>query len=229
MEHWIFTGTADKRDLLLYICKVLASAGRRVLLVDATSKGKYGYVIEGISTGEGMIEFHGFDVALASAGSDKLERCDGYDYCLYDVDYAFSAGRKLWSEAGQIIWVTSYDRFEIADSCGFFSRLFQTWPELRGIKVQPVFTRTMDTLIDEQYVLSFMEQLPIEWQAADIRIPWDEINFVVQMENEYSQTLRMKAITRAYKRAITELISRLAGWESKKVKRAFRKAERRKA
>ncbi|GAA0137252.1 hypothetical protein YSY43_40930 [Paenibacillus sp. YSY-4.3] len=230
MERWIFTGAVDKRDLLLYICKVLASSGCRVLLIDATDRGKYRYVIGGITGGEEKItEFNGFDVVRVGSEMDEAERFEAYDYCLYDVNHLLPASGQVWSEAWQVIWVASYDRYEIADSCEFYSRLFMTWPQLRGMKVHPVFTRTMDTYVDERYVMSLMEDLPIEWTEANIRIPWDEINIAVQTENEHSQTLRMNRITRAYKRAIADLISQLAGWESKTVKKALRKAERRQA
>src|SRR5690606_4226504 len=123
----------------------------------------------------------------------------------------------------------SYDRYEIAGSCDFFSRLFEMWPQLSGLKVRPVFTRAMDTYVDERYVMSLMEQLPIDWTEANIRIPFDEINVAVQTENEHSQTLRMNRITRVYKRVIADLISQLAGWEFRTVQKALRKAERRQA
>ncbi|MUG47543.1 hypothetical protein [Paenibacillus woosongensis] len=229
MVRWIFAGAADKRDLLLYICKVLASSGHRVLLIDATDRGKYRYVIGGISGGKEIIEFNGFDFVRAGSEMEEPQSWETYDYCLYDVNHSIPAGRHLWSEAGQVVWVASYDRYEIAGSCEFFSRLFERWPQLSGMKVRPVFTRAMDTYVDERYVMTLMEQLPIDWMEANIRIPFDEINVAVQTENEHSQTLRMNRITRAYKRAITDLISQLAGWEFRTVQKALRKAERRQA
>ncbi|MFD3257475.1 hypothetical protein ACE3MQ_02560 [Paenibacillus lentus] len=228
MERWIFTGAVDKRDLLLYICKVLASSGRRVLLIDATDRGKYRHVIGGIVDEHEISEFNGFDVARLGTEADK-ELSDSYDYCLYDIDRVSDHSGYIWNAAEQIIWVASYDRYEIAESSEFFSQLVQTWPQLHGMKVLPVFTRTMDSFVDEQYVMSLMDQLPIEWIFTEIRIPWDEINFAVQTENEHSQTLRMNRITRSYKKAITDLITRLAGWEFKTAKKALRKAERRQA
>lgn len=228
MERWIFTGAVDKRDLLLYICKVLASSGRRVLLIDATDRGKYRHVIGGIVDEHEISEFNGFDVARLGTEADK-ELSDSYDYCLYDIDRVSDHNGYIWNAAEQIIWVASYDRYEIAESSEFFSQLVHTWPQLHGMKVLPVFTRTMDSFVDEQYVMSLMDQLPIEWIFTEIRIPWDEINFAVQTENEHSQTLRMNRITRSYKKAITDLITRLAGWEFKTAKKALRKAERRQA
>lgn len=228
MERWIFTGAVDKRDLLLYICKVLASSGQKVLLIDATNKGKYRYVIGGIVEENELSQFNGFDVARVGTNMEE-EQIANYDYCLYDMDHVPNNNRQLWSLAEQIIWVTSYDRYEIAESLEFYNQLFRTWPQLQGMTVHPVFIRTMDSYVDEQYVMSMMEQLPIKWMSTEIRIPWDEINIAVQTENEHSQTLHMNRIARAYKRAITELITQLAGWELKMVKKAFRKAERRKS
>lgn len=228
LERWIFAGAVDKRDLLLYISKVLASSGRRVLLTDATDRGKYRYVIGGIVSEHEISEFNGFDVARMGTEADKA-LSESYDYCLYDIDRVSEASGHIWNIAEQIVWVASYDRYEIAESSEFFSQLVKNWPQLQGMKVCTVFTRTMDSYVDEQYVMSLMDQLPIEWIFTEIRIPWDEINFAVQTENEHSQTLRMNRITRAYKKAITDLITRLAGWESRMAKKALRKAERRQA
>ncbi|WP_110932706.1 hypothetical protein [Paenibacillus bouchesdurhonensis] len=228
MERWVFIGAVDKRDLLLYISKVLASSGHRVLLIDATDKGKYRYVIGGIVEEEELIEFNGFDVARVGTNIGDVH-INSYDYCLYDIDHVSQNNGQLWSIAEKITWVASYDRYEIAESIDFFSQLFRIWPQLQGMKVHSVFTRTMDSHVDERYVMSLMDQLPIEWISTEIRVPWDEINMAVQTENEHSQTLRMNRITRVYKRALTDLITQLGGWEIKTVKRAFRKAERRKA
>ncbi|AZK47382.1 hypothetical protein [Paenibacillus lentus] len=228
MERWIFTGAVDKRDLLLYICKVLASSGRKVLLIDATDKGKYRYVIGGIVKESEMSEFNGFDVARFGRNL-KEDQIENYDYCIYDMDFVSPKNGQIWSMTKQIIWVTSYDRYEIAESIEFFSQLFRTWPKLQGMRVHYVFMRTMDSYVDEQYVMSMMAQLPIDWVSTEVRIPLDEVNIAVQTENEHSQTLHMNRITRAYKRAIMDLILLLAGWELRTVKIAYRKAERRKA
>lgn len=228
MIRWIFTGTADKRDLLLYICKVMASSGRRVLLVDATEAGKYRYCIGGITESLDITEFNGFDVARAGAPA-LVDADENYDFCLYDVNLVANTNEWIWNCAERIVWVSSYDRYEIVHSFDFFSKLFTTWPHLQRMQVLPVFTRTMDSYVTEPYVMSFMEPLPIDWMITDIRIPWDENNAVVQVENEHAQTLRMHRITRTYKRAITQLISQLAGWEFKTVRKAFRIAERRRA
>ncbi|MEI0737065.1 hypothetical protein VQ056_10990 [Paenibacillus sp. JTLBN-2024] len=38
MNTWIFAGLCDKSDTLVHICKLLASGGSSVLLVDASEK-----------------------------------------------------------------------------------------------------------------------------------------------------------------------------------------------
>ena len=50
MEQIGFLGAYDKKDLLINVATVLTSAGKSVLIVDATSVQRMRYVVPNIST-----------------------------------------------------------------------------------------------------------------------------------------------------------------------------------
>ncbi|WP_018752837.1 hypothetical protein [Paenibacillus sanguinis] len=236
MKRWLFVGKSDKRDLLLYLCSALAATGTKVLLADGTENRKYRYALGGNDSGLAVTEFCGFDViacpltaAQASMKKPGGETANAYDYELYDLESLNGFGPEWFATADEIIWVTSYDRYEVEASAQWFGTLLHLWPELRGMTVRPVYIRTVDCYLSSDYIMSFMDGLALEWRKDGIRIPWNELNLAVQLENEHAGRLRLSHLSRSYKRALRQLLHDLAGWESTMAKKALRQAERRQA
>ncbi|MGG6311054.1 hypothetical protein [Paenibacillus macerans] len=238
MKRWLFVGKSDKRDLLLYLCSVLAAAGSKVLLIDGTDNGKYRYSIGGGDTRLQITEFCGFDVAgglhavpsldpLSADPSDGLNM--SYDYELHDLESMHALTPELFSSAEEVVWATSFDRYEVESSAQWFRSLLHMWPQLRGMTVRPVYIRTVDSYLSSEYIMGFMDGIPLEWRSGEIRIPWSELNLAVQWENDHAQRLRMGSLSRSYKRALRHLLHELAGWEPAVAKRALRQAERKQA
>lgn len=225
MKKLIFTGKSDKRDLLLYLCKLLSSQGQRVLLVDVTDFRKYRYSIGSRQPRLPLMDFSGFDV---SDGIPDLYHKTSYDYILYDVESLFLE-YEVWSDVSQIIWVTSFDRFEVESSAEWFRILLSRWPQLQQMDVLPVYIRTVDSFLTDEYIMSFMDGLELNWKSSPVWIPWNELDTVIQLENDYHHRLHIHRISRSYKYALIELAVQLAGWGMSETKKALRVAERRKA
>lgn len=237
MKRWMFVGKSGKRDLLLYLSSVLAASGSKVLLTDGTENSKYRYSIGDGDSYLPLTEFCGFDVATGTSGfmsavSMELSNEDpstDYDYILEDIDTPNGLTPERLMSADEIVWVTTFDRYEVEVSAGWFRSLCQHWPELRGLVVRPVFIRTVDSRVNSRYILGLLEDLPLEWHSEAICIPWDESNWAVHLENEHLRQLRLRRFSRSYKRAVRQLLHELAGWDYSIAKRAVRQAERRQA
>lgn len=236
MKRWLFVGKSDKRDLLLYLCSALAATGLKVLLADGTENGKYRYALGGNDSRLAVTEFCGFDVIAGplTAAQTSMKKSDGkinngYDYELYDLESLSGLGPEWFTTADEVIWVTSYDRYEVEASAQWFRNLLHLWPQLRGMTIRPVYIRTVDCYLNSDYIMSFMDGLALEWREEAIRIPWNELNLAVQLENEHAGRLRLTHLSRSYKRALRQLLHELAGWESTVARKALRQAERRQA
>lgn len=236
MKRWLFVGKSDKRDLLLYLCSVLAASGSKVLLTDGTENSKYRYSIGDGDSYLPLTEFNGFDVATGTSGfmstlsiNTSSEDSADYDYELLDMDTQNGLTPELLMSADEIVWVTTFDRYEVEVSAQWFRSLSQLCPELRGLTVRPVFIRTVDGGVNSRYILGLLEGLPLEWRSEAICIPWDESNWATHLENEHLQQLRLRSFSRSYKRALRQLLREMAGWDHAIAKRALRQAERRQA
>lgn len=226
-KRWIFVGATDKQDLLLYVASVLAAAGQRVLLIDATSSRRYRYVVDGVCSGIKVTEFCGFDVISIDNYEGNMEG-ELYHYKLVDCD-DFQLMKQIgWMMKDMMIWVTTYNRADILKSVEFFDQLFDTEEIHQEIEILPIFLNTVECAIYEDYVLHYMEHFPIHWLSDGVSIRWDDWNEIVRIESGHEQTLGLHRISRDFKRAVKSLIVQLSGWEEREVNRAFRIAERRK-
>ena len=67
MKQVGFIGSYDKKDILLYISKVLTNCGIKVLIVDATIAQRMRYIIQNTSSNNSMTfvsEYLGIDIAV---------------------------------------------------------------------------------------------------------------------------------------------------------------------
>lgn len=237
MKRWVFTGISDKHELLLYLSKIMTSANQKVLLTDVTTTGKYGYSVGSIDSKLRLTEFCGFDVATGFSNAQELEKevyeqgslSGVYDYLLLDINIADCGCYEVWHTADQIVWISTFDRYDIEQSKQWFEALFTKFPDLKGMNVQPVYIQAVDSYLDHDYIMSFMEELPIIWNEEAIIVPWDEVSVAIHLENTHTHNLKMQPISREYKKALVSLVEHLSGWDKKETKKALRIAERKQA
>ncbi|WMT42915.1 hypothetical protein RE628_11875 [Paenibacillus sp. D2_2] len=236
MKRWLFAGVSDKRELILYICKLLTASGQRVLLVDRTAESKYQYLTRNREAALPLIEFCGFDITsgkliTTEEGTGLPEatriRDESYDYVLYDYELDQPEERGLCSQMDQFIWVTTYDHYEVERSADWFRQLLRSDPELAGVRVHPVLIRTVESYLTADYMISLADDLPIEWNTEVACIPWNELNAAIHYENGHEHMLHIHRITSSYRRALISLIIQLTGWTRNETKRAMRSAKRR--
>ncbi|MGG0822393.1 hypothetical protein ABE099_05905 [Paenibacillus turicensis] len=237
MKRFIFAGISDKHEFLLYLSKILSSANKKVLLADATMSGKYGYCIGSTECKLRLTPFCGFDVAAGFKNERELEKeifelgglAGAYDYLLIDINDLHCGCYEAWYSADAIVWMTTFDRYDIEQSKQWFQKLFKKWPDLKGITVKPVYIQAVDSHLSHEYMMNLMEDLAISWDPEPIIVPWNETNIALQLENTHTQDLKMQPITRAYKRGLVSIIEYLVGWNTRATRRVLRVAERKEA
>ncbi|CAM2783559.1 hypothetical protein PASE110613_00655 [Paenibacillus sediminis] len=240
MKRWLFAGICDKSDFILYVSKILASAGHKVLVVDATARQKYIYSIGSVDSYMSITQFSGFDVAISFQSNTHLEQylseeeagIEQYDYVLYDIDIVSFCSEVCWQEAEGRIWLTTFERYCVEKSAAWFEQLLSEYSGLQSLspalKFNQVYLNTVDWHFEETYIHSFVEHLPFEWDtdAEQVVIPWDEMNYAIKLENEYNRTLRMKQLSHSYLRGLSALICHLSNIQVTDIKRAIKVSKR---
>ncbi|WP_138493477.1 hypothetical protein [Paenibacillus pinistramenti] len=219
MESWIYAGVSDKHDLLMYVCRLLAASGAKVLLVDGTERQLYRYSIGQPDKSMPITEYCGFDVACGFFSSESLKvylneqtsALEHYDFVLYDLEKLTFCDEEDWRISKGVFWVTAFERFAVERSAEWFKLLFSKYPSLEGLACGLVFIRYVESLIEETYIRMLIQHLPLEWEEEAVKVEWSERDYGVQLENEHNRALHMKPLSRSYKKAITILADRISG------------------
>ena len=234
MKKWIFAGSCDKSDMLLYLCKILAQGGRRVLLVYSGREDHYVQCTGPLRTGNQLVEYCGFDVAAGSGSVEdilrNLSEDMSYDYMLVDAAEKSSVNDRTLIWADELIWVNSFEVSGLMKDAEWLQEL-QAGPNtasaFRGF--HRIYINVIDGLTNDSYIESYMEKVPVRWLGEPLRMPWDELSFALSVDNQHAGRLRLRPLSRRYKRALMELISRLSELQYREVRRSLRLAERRQA
>lgn len=237
LKTWMFAGIKDKSDLLLYLCLLLSSADKKVLLVDATYTHKYSLVIGQLDRLLSITEFMNFDVANGFSSQMDLENhlqelgegIDSYDYVIYDIENGTFCLKDAWMGAEACFWTTDYGIWSFHKGTEWMKDWIQHNPELKGLSFQIIYLRTVDCILDRTYMDSYINKWPVIWINEAMAIPWDEVDIALKIENEHMRQLRIKPLSRRYKRVLCTLMEQITHLEKSNIKRALHRAERRKA
>ncbi|MEK4072427.1 hypothetical protein MHI01_00895 [Paenibacillus sp. FSL M7-0656] len=237
MHTWIFAGLCEKNDLMLYLCKILASTGNKVLLVDGTLQQKYGYGVGDSQQSLRITEFEGFDIAChfvtSAAVENHLEvngeRLDSYDYVLYDMETSHFASRNLWLTADVRVWVSDYERYNLERGKGWLTRLLEEQSLPGELSFQRLLINGVDCKLEARYLWAYLEGSPFVWTGESLVLPWDELTAAVKLENEHHRRVHLGPLSRNYKKSLCRVVEQLTGWESVRSRRAMKEAERMRA
>lgn len=235
MKTWIFAGLCDKSDLLMYLCKIMAQHGKRVLLLDGAGGRRYAHCFGGMEPCMEITEFAGFDVASGFADfqslKEILERSDepSYDVVVADVEQQSFMRQEEWREAAARVWVSGFGLAGLIEGGLWLQDRFAGMEGNQLLDFHRVYLHAIKDLTEDAYIESFLGTAPVRWMEEPVHIPWDEFSYALKIENEHEGRLLIKPLSRSYKRALTELIGRLSDMEERHIRRAFRQAERRRA
>ncbi|MDT0123317.1 hypothetical protein Q9R46_11735 [Paenibacillus sp. RRE4] len=237
MHIWIFAGLCEKNDLMLYLSKILASTGKRVLLVDGTLQQKYGYSVGDHQQSLRVVEFEGFDIACHFVTSMAVEQhlqingesLDSYDYVLYDIETLHFASRHLWHTAEVRVWVSDYERYNLERSKGWMEQLFNEQELPEELAFQRMLINGVDCKLEAHYLWAYLEGGPFRWTGESLILPWDELSVAVRLENEHYHRVHLGPLSRNYKKSLCRVVEQLTGWESVRSRRAIKEAGRMRA
>lgn len=220
MNRILFIGACDKSDLLIYISKILTTGGYKVLLLDATYSGIYQYAVSQVSKLK-ICEHDGFDIAT---GFDGFAYDESYDYVLIDIDH-----ESLLPHIGEFescVLVANYERRTIVMN----QLLLKTLHELhahRTLSLCKVIYHT-DCHLDEAYLDTTLDSLAVTWIEPTVTFYYDEYDYAVKLSNQFASKVKLKGLSRSYRRNLLELTRSVSGLEEKLLRKTLNNAIRRK-
>lgn len=236
-----FIGKIDKTELIGYIAKIIASTGKKVIMLDATSIQKTRFTIPTIDgmaeQNQYVVEHDGVEVAIGFSNILELKKYllskgedfNEYDYVLVDTDMEEMIEEFDLKNANSLHFVSSYDKLCICKGIELLRFLCalkrKTDPEAKVELNKLIFYSDVNTA-DAKYIESLSENLPINWTNQPLNFPYDQGDLSVNIQNQYSNKFDIRMLSKAYKTALATTVSSITGEEISIVKKVMKNAEK---
>lgn len=219
MNRVLFLGACDKSDLLIYLSKLFAAAGYKVLLIDATLNGIYQYAVSSMDELT-IAEHDGFELANSFIDDEQLE---AYDFVLVDMDHPIQR-RELVKDYDEYVLVTNFERRTIVQNQALMDKFFM------GRYGQTIdFSKVIyhvDCQLDEAYIDSSLAAFPISWKEPALLIRFDEVDYAVKLDNQFRSRVELNRLSRNYRKMLLELADRIARTDKRTLKKALKNGYR---
>jgi len=236
-----FVGQMDNNGIVLCISRLIASFGYKTLLIDATSTQKTRYTVQR------PIEMSKLEQYITSY--DSVEVAVGFSNMLEIKKYMLSNGEDFNDFEYVII---NTDREEMCEEFDiknankiFFTSTFDLYDLKRGVELLKYVCATkrredtsatlnvnkilMYTEIKSQgnvYINTLTKDLPVSWEGEDITLSYDDGDLSAFIQNQYTNKIEFKNISRQTKEGIAEAVIRITGEPKDRVTKALKNVEK---
>lgn len=225
-----FIGAYDKTDFMLYVAKILAEIGKKVILVDGTITQKAKYIVPVIKPSKAYVtEFEGIDIAVGFDNFNSIKEYlampklvdFNYDIALIDIDTPEGVNNFELETFEQIYFVTSFDLYSIKKGIESISGIQST---IKATKV--LFAKEM--LKEEDDYLNFLTTgSKIEWNEEIIYFPFEVGDQTIIYNNQRVSKIKFKKLSNQYKEGLMYVTLKIANNVDEKIIRsAFKKIEK---
>lgn len=207
-----FIGVYDKTDLILCIAKILTVAGKKVIIMDATTTQKSKYVVPVINPTKSYItEFEGIDVAvgfdteqgirqyLGLEEEDKLE----YDFMLIDTDNIDGVVNVAFHTLDKIYYATSFDAYSLKKGLEILSEI------KRPLKMKKIFYSKEMLKEEEEYFNYLALGIRVEWEEERLYFLLENGDNAAIVENQRIAKIKMKNLSNEYKDNVTYIVDEI--------------------
>ncbi len=226
MKKYVFIGTYDKTDMLLYVAKILTMMGKKVMLVDTTILKKSRYIVPTMLQEKQYITtFENIDVAIGFESFESivqyqrktLGRETQYDVVLFDIDRAIAYQKFNVQSEDRHFFVTSFDVFNLKRGVQVLAHIHK---EAKVTKIY--YTKSM--LAEEDDYLNYLaKNFNINWDKKDvIFFPFETDDLNAIFVNQRSGRIQLKGLSSVYIDSILFLVEEITGEGSGKVRKAYK-------
>ncbi|MDH6675744.1 hypothetical protein M2277_006465 [Paenibacillus sp. LBL] len=216
MNTILLIGAVDKSDLGLYLSKLFASDGNKVLLVDGSlEKNLKNYI--NFMDGEDLVsEFEGFEVSRKFSNYSQLlefiePSTDGnkYDVVLIDTDDPNFISFDQYRESSMRIIVSTYEKSCMEKNKILLESIYSTGENPGHVEVERVILGSVDCSVDEEYLNLPLSDLFIIWPEHSLHIQIDEVDYSLKIDNQHNNRLRMKRLSKSYINVLTNIFEKI--------------------
>lgn len=205
-----FIGAYDKTDLIIYISKVLAENGKKVLIIDSTTLQKTRYTVPCITPSRCYITtYEDIDIAVGFETIQEVKNYTGnpemeYDIIFIDVDNREAFEKLEMYTSDKNYYVTAFDNYSLKKGLEIIGKTGE-----KNLMTKILFSRHMEK--DEDEYLNFLSfYYSVKWGKEIIYFPYEVGDNSVIVENQRNSRISFKELSPEYKNGMLEIISQIA-------------------
>lgn len=212
MKQVGFIGSYDKKDLLLYISKVLTNCGLKVLIVDATTTQRMRYIIQNTSSNKSMTfvsEYLGIDIAvgfmnLAQIAAYFKTNNLPYDLILIDSDNVQTIGSFMLYTMQNLFLVTSFDQAETNKILEILKFIKQP------MNITQVLISSDLSSSQEKALVHKLLETGVVFSKHKVQFADTNVDRKAMLQNQLVREIRMKNHTTTFKDSLEYITSLVA-------------------
>lgn len=225
-----FIGAYDKTDLIINVAKILTTAKKRVLIIDATILQKSRYIVPVINpTKMYVTEYENIDIAIGFSNVDEIKKYLGlsedkeldYDIIFIDTDNIKGYRDFELQKAEKRYFVTSLDVYSL-------KRGLETLTGLESMTTLTKIYFSKDMLKEDDDYLNFLSQgYKIIWEEDKIYFPIENGDLSAIYENQRVSKVKFRKLSIQYKDGLAYIAEQVLGNGSdSEIRRAIKAIEK---
>ena len=225
-----FIGAYYKTDLIINVAKILTTAKKRVLIIDATILQKSRYIVPVINpTKMYVTEYEDIDIAIGFSNVDEIKKYLGlsedkeldYDIIFVDTDNIKGYRDFELQKADIRYFVTSFDVYSL-------KRGLETLTGLESMTTLTKIYFSKDMLKEEDDYLNFLSSnYKIIWEEDKIYFPIENGDLSVIYENQRVSRVKFRKLSIQYKDGLAYIAEQILGNGSdSEIRRAIKAIEK---
>lgn len=223
-----FIGAYDKTDLIVYIAKIFATMGKRVLMIDDTILQKSKYIVPTILPAQSYVtSFEDIDIAVGFYDYDSIKNYLGvstldYDYIFIDVDNIEGINDFNVKTADRNYFVSGFDSYSLKRGLEILTGISE---RLSLTKV--LFSKNL-SYQEEEYFNFLSLGVKVDWTEETIYFPFEQGDAGTIIQNQMVQKIKFKKLTQLYKESLMYIANQLIDTEQgqNEMKKVFRQLEK---
>ncbi len=236
-----FISQMDNNGIVLCIARLIAGFGKKTILIDATGSRRTRYTIPTMfgaaRQDQTVIQYDSIDVAVGFNNILELKKYlltkgedfNDFEYVLINTDREEMCEEFDLKNANKLFFTTTYDKYELNRGVELLKYVCATKRRedtQARLDINKVLVYTEIRTQSNNYINSLTGELPIDWQGNDIVLSYEEGDWSAFIQNQYSNKIEFKYLSRHTKEGIAEAATRILEEPKDRVIKAMKNIEK---
>lgn len=235
-----FVSQMDCSGFVLCVARLIEALDKKVIYIDATKEQRTRYTVPGVigvsKQEQYVTQYDRVEVAIGFNNILELKKYmfskgedfNDFDYVIIVTDREEMCEEYDLKNANNLFFATTFDRFNLQSGLELVKYISATKrrEDTNAIlNVGKILSFTQLKTADNKYVNSLAEGVPVNW-TSEVSVSYDEGDLSAYIQNQYSNKIELKNLSKQTKEGIVEVATQITGEEKDRMKKAVKNVEK---